>query len=460
MFRNHYKKANSIITPRQDLITDTKAKMMEEVSDLEFNISKSIVKKPSGKELRFLSKLAIPHSEEYRKKLIFACSVTGCAILVTAITLITSTFINQTKKTASSNAIIVANKTPEATNEIDSSLWYGHFSGNGDSSLLTISQNDDHSFKFSLSVTEGEKTEQINGNASITSHTSAQFKDSNGFPLYFTLSNGIVSISKDPYVHDTHAVSFAGDYVNMDGYVDCHATSYFHKMRSLGSDLTYQLDLNSDGVPDNISYKSGILTINKQSHNFTDESANLDISTFHIVDINERDDFINLLIMDDGPSCDPVTTVITYTTDGKITCSPLGCNVEQLSFDNLGTISGFFRFDLLQTWYGACKWNYQYNKVDFIEQEYYIPADLDSSDEQTISSNQSILLYKKPSLKSREVTLKPQPVKFVKTDNVHWVEVIGLKDHTNGWLYLTDFNEVPDESKSAEDLFDNLILAD
>lgn len=456
----HPQTENHTIPSSKEWNQRTKAKKKEQVSDLDFGPMIEGDFKPADKELHMREPIFSYHKNYLQKHLLLIVSITVCTIIVITASLITKNFINQTGRTTKEATTIIAQKTPETTPTINSSLWYGNYSGAKDVSSLTITKNEDLSFNFSVSVKEGENQDTLTGTADITSYNTATYKADDGYCLYFTLSNGVVTLTKDAYCYDRHAVSFSGSYINTDGNADCYSTRYFNTMRSFGSDTAYQLDINKDGKPDSITYKSGILTINKQSYNFMDESANLDLDSFHVIDIDSKDEYINLLVMDDGPSCDPVTTVVTYTKSGKITTSSLGCNVNQLTFNNSGIIEGCFRFNLLQTWYGACQWRFENNQVQFIDQDYYTPVEMYTLGDDPIASNQRITLYQKDSLKSKRITLEPQKIKFVKTDNIHWVQVLGLKDNTEGWLYLKDYNEVPDEGQTAEDLFDNLILAD
>lgn len=394
------------------------------------------------------------------RKLIILCSFLFCTALIISVSLFTKTFIRQTSPTTASVNEIVANKSTNTTSSIDISQWYGAFSGNGTSSLLTIAKNDNNSFKFSISLTQGEHTDSLTGIAQYLSDTQAEYLSSDGVILYFTLCNDIVSISKDSFCRDQQLISFGGDYIAIDRTSNCDTNHFFHKIHSFSSDYTYHLDLNKDGRADYISYKNGVLTINSESYNFLSQSANLDTSTFHMVDVDTRDDYINILIMDDGPSCDPVTSIITYTKSGEIISAPLGCNIAQLSFNNSGIISGPFRLDLLQTWYGMGKWQYKDNRISFLQEDFYKPVELITVSSLAPCSTQNIELYTEPNLLSTKTVLKPQEVEFTKTDNIHWVELHGKKDNTTGWIYLTNFNELPDEGLTVEQIFDHLNLYD
>ena len=132
-------------------------------------------------------------------------------------------------------------------------------------------------------------------------------------------------------------------------------------------------DLNGDGTADKISYQvtkqeNGeflcMLTVNGDTYianELSDSIADAKMTNpvmdcFYITDILENDDILEIAVLDEGPSEDPVTYFFQY--DGTLSCIgqvpgfPFGeLNGGLNGFDGYGGITGCLRIDLLETAY-------------------------------------------------------------------------------------------------------------
>ncbi len=461
MFRKHYEDANHNFTPSPHLISDTKQKMYEQMLDIEFSDTTSLSEEKQPEEIRIPSKLDSLRKRKLSNHIKLACSLASCTALIVASTITCNHFFH--KDSYESNTHIVATGSPDATSSSDLSKWYGNYSGAGDSSLLSISKSDDHSFHFALDVKDGDTKINFKGVAVMTSSSVATFSDDSGTTIEFSFKDGFIHVERNPSDQLSDKVSEIGDFINIDGDIDLSTTEYFSKPRKFASGKTYKIDINNDGKADTIKYEHGILTINDYKNDFAaNSSEGLDDTCFYLVDIDNSDNVTDLLIYDQGPSNDPTLTSIYYLNDREVKTSGLSCDIDNLTFNTKGTINGMIRLSVLQTWYGYASWSYSKGTIWLNEQSMYFPVEqsLYNPDASSVKLTKMITLYESADQKSNRVVMKPQTVSFSQTDNKHWVKVEGISDGTSGWLYVTDFDLIPPTNEEATEYFDNLWMAD
>ena len=164
---------------------------------------------------------------------------------------------------------------------------------------------------------------------------------------------------------------------------------------------------------------------------------------------------ILILLYEDGPSGDPLTTFYRYEDDKLRKIGTIASDVRDDAIDD-GIISTVIRQDVIQT--DGIKVQYCINEngeVELIEQETYDFVALNN-----IELKEVLKLYAEPngSLENR-VVMKAQTVHITKTDqNFEWVLVEGI-DGTKGWLRVRDVLYVGDDEVVSGVIFDGLSFA-
>lgn len=140
-----------------------------------------------------------------------------------------------------------------------------------------------------------------------------------------------------------------------------------------GASETASVDLNGDGVTDKINYQvmeqgNGeilcMLTINNETFIANELSCseseegmiNPTAGCFYITDIQEADSLLEIAVLDEGPSEDPVTYFFQYDGSlsyiGQVPGFPFAEETGGLNgFNGYGGITGRSRIDLLETTY-------------------------------------------------------------------------------------------------------------
>lgn len=184
---------------------------------------------------------------------------------------------------------------------------------------------------------------------------------------------------------------------------------------------------------------------------------------FFIMDLDSKDAYLEIAVLDDGPSGDPRFYIMRYDT-GKLiymgeifTDSPYG----ELKAAGDGKIVGSGRLSVLQTWRAPFTWVVEGNRIRLLEEEWYYPY-VNSTAETTVRQKGEITLYEEPDLGAKSIQLPPSgdTVTFGMTDNKNWVQFFRA-DGTEGWIYLEDgyYIRSKEERISVTDLFENLNMA-
>lgn len=197
---------------------------------------------------------------------------------------------------------------------------------------------------------------------------------------------------------------------------------------------------------------------------------------FYITDICESseelgwEDGLEIAVLDDGPSGDPVTYFFKYNGNlkyvGEMAGFPFkdydgnpqnaGKQVVKNGFNNQNGIFGRGRIDLIETAYIDTYWWYDYEKQT-IEK-----MDLTMYDFQWRTQHESYIdvpLYITMSDTAPTITMRAQKdVSFIKTDGKEWI-LIRAKDGTEGYIHVKD-GKILNVNASAETVFSDLNFFD
>ncbi len=231
-------------------------------------------------------------------------------------------------------------------------------------------------------------------------------------------------------------------------------------------------DLNGDGSMDEISYQvieqnNGenlcMITVNGETYIANDLSRsesdfgmmNPTLSCFYITDILENDNTLEIAVLDEGASEDPVTYFFQYNGTlsyiGQVPGVPFADISGGLNgFNGEGNITGYFQLDLIETSYVQDSWWYNGSEI----------VDLDIRWHDFLPSFSHTLYEDLPVYCEQEITSAAtvipaqEEVFFLGTDAEHWILVKG-KDGSQGYMFLEN-EKIEALDKPAEEVFSNL----
>jgi len=228
------------------------------------------------------------------------------------------------------------------------------------------------------------------------------------------------------------------------------------------------MDLNSDGIPEDISFKSD----KTQEGHYAGFDLDHYIITVDDVEIKGQGDHVEdnlfavcldgsniyLVVYEDGPSGDPTSTFYSYEDYEYNSLKKIGSIPDDIRKCTIRDhkILATFRCDLLQTQFAYANWSVASDgKLTKEEADTYTLTD---SDQYTITLLTELPVHKDRNQNSSVVMIQPQNVAFVATDCLNWTYVKAV-DGTGGWLYCSD-GTVPELDKNVGDVFENLVLYD
>jgi hypothetical protein len=217
------------------------------------------------------------------------------------------------------------------------------------------------------------------------------------------------------------------------------------------SGATASEDLNGDGNAEKVTYKliqtgdweySTDLVINDISYDISayyyPENP---LSVFYITDISQYDDRLEVAILDDGPSGDPITHFFQYDGQdihyvGSVDGFPFKEeNGGRCGFDGANLVMGTTRADLIETSYLDGWWWYDMTTNTITQQEgglynyqSYNPHELYLDLPVYISMDENA---------PTRILAKQECVYFLQSDLKEWILVQG-KDGTRGYVHVKD----------------------
>lgn len=217
-----------------------------------------------------------------------------------------------------------------------------------------------------------------------------------------------------------------------------------------GCSASFDLDL--DGKADEIKlmttgYGDYLLMINDASVKFYADNL------FHKLQVIRPDGGeLLLLLYDDGPSSDPMTTFYRYRGGTIKIIGSIPCDVW---ISDTGEMKGSYRFDAIQTEWAEVTWVYTGEGFEMKEQPYY-----DYSGNIDLTLLVELPVHSEMSLESESVTLAPQKVKLLHTDMEHWFYAEG-ENGVGGWFYVEKkYGMVPEAGVNIDSVFDGLLYVD
>lgn len=184
---------------------------------------------------------------------------------------------------------------------------------------------------------------------------------------------------------------------------------------------------------------------------------------YFLMDLDSTDDYLEVAILDEGPSADPEFHIIRCDGENQIY---MGSVLTDTPYDELkikgdGKVIGSGRLSVLQTWGAPFTWVVEGDSISLLEEEWYYPY-VNSNTEKNVKQIRPITVYEEADLESLSMEVLPseEVVTFGTTDNKNWVQFF-RSDEISGWIYLEDgfYMESGGEPVSVMDIFENLNMA-
>ncbi len=170
---------------------------------------------------------------------------------------------------------------------------------------------------------------------------------------------------------------------------------------------------------------------------------------------------ILLAVYDAGPSGDPETFFYKYDDTGVQPAGVLPNDLRDAEIEADGTIKCTFRGDMIQTEFawGYFVWNGS-EIVRRADDVFYFVDDSEwrETSELPLMLLKEITVYEERSEDSLAITMKPQKVRNVASDQKEWI-FLEAEDGTKGWIRVEYYGYFPSEEADNFDLFDGLSMA-
>ncbi len=161
-----------------------------------------------------------------------------------------------------------------------------------------------------------------------------------------------------------------------------------------------------------------------------------------------------LALYEDGPSADPVTTLFSYENGSVKNIGAFGDDIRKCTIEN-GIISGTERHDVLQTDWIKAQW--EFNFKGELKRREYDTYDFTALNDITLLTN--LTVYADPDMDSESYSIKPQTVKFLKTDSTFsWIYMEG-ESGISGWFKVNGL-EIEESGMDYYEVFEELNLVD
>lgn len=254
-------------------------------------------------------------------------------------------------------------------------------------------------------------------------------------------------------------------------------------MEEIAVGTTCRVDLNNDGRQDTITYnvvysdiaeygtKVETFTINDGDYKYTlylsDQGIHIqdpDMDRYYITDINTRDSYKEIAILDHGANGIPLTYFIRFVGSGTYCLGyvPYFPDDENFKIKGDGSIESAYDLTLLTNWQAPAVWlsgsdQMLSSNLSMRTPDLFYPYE-DQSPE-AVTQLKDLKLYPQRDLKSTPVEAKAgdSPVSFTQTDNKHWV-YIKREDGVEGWIYMEDKDTIVSGSSkyNRRDVFKGL----
>lgn len=247
---------------------------------------------------------------------------------------------------------------------------------------------------------------------------------------------------------------------------------------------TCRVDLNNDGRMDTITYKAvssdiaeygttvETFTINDGDYKYTLYLSNQgihiqdpDLDRYYITDINTRDAYKEIAILDHGANGIPLTYFIRFVGSGTYCLGyvPYFPDDENFKIKGDGSIESALDLKLLQNWQAPALWlsgsdQMLSSNLSMRTPDLFYPYE--DQNLETVTQLKDLKLYPKRSLKEIPIEAKASDsaVTFTQTDNEHWV-YLKREDGVEGWLYMENADTIVSGTAkyNRRDVFKNLL---
>lgn len=230
-------------------------------------------------------------------------------------------------------------------------------------------------------------------------------------------------------------------------------------------------DLDGDGIEDTIGYsftesdEGCKAVLNISGTDFSLEDYGVYMMTpytecFAITDIDSYYEGLEIAIMDEGPSYDPVTYFFTYDGELHYIGSVGGFPFMEIDgyngFAFEGMVKGIKRVDLIHYCYGYSYWRYDYEGKELVDEEQIIYQLVPEAAHELY---EDLPVYADMDVNSAKTTIPAQKQVFIQeSDGKEWIFVKG-KDGSCGYVHIVDY-KIADLSKEPTEVFSDVVLAD
>jgi hypothetical protein len=224
---------------------------------------------------------------------------------------------------------------------------------------------------------------------------------------------------------------------------------------------SYEIDLDGDGKKDEVKAvingpEEGVsIHVNDAIYQSTQVYGWSAAETYAIVDVNEDDQFKEIIVGDYGPSYDLSSNYLYYDGENIIDMGTTGgLYNDGITIHGDSTITSMFRLYVFQTWYGEEEYRLTENhQLSRVPQKVY-------NTNYPLTSKLDIMLLAEADVDSESFTVEAnQPITLIGTDNEEWI-LVKDKNGQEGW-FKTDLTTlgVPANLNVIE-IFDGVCLAD
>lgn len=174
-----------------------------------------------------------------------------------------------------------------------------------------------------------------------------------------------------------------------------------------------------------------------------------------ISDIDSSDEFHELLIPEEGPSDDYMTSIIRFKgSDFRILGRPGGIPQDTLTADGSGLLKTTERGNILHTWFYDAVYTVQNSNLVELKENGYINMD------HPVTALADLPLQVSPEDSTPAYTMKAgESVRLTWTDNQKWICVENA-DRLKGWFEVENFSYITILDKYAGEVFSDLSYAD
>lgn len=246
------------------------------------------------------------------------------------------------------------------------------------------------------------------------------------------------------------------------------------------------VDLNNDGQKDTITYNAVTSTIaeygttvesfviNGGDYRYTlylsDQGIHIqdpDLVRYFITDINTRDSYKEVAILDHGANGIPYTYFIRFVGSGTYCLGyvPYFPDDENFKINGDGSVESAYDLKLLQNWQAPATWlsgsdQLLTSNLTMRKPDVFYPYE-DQNDE-TVTLLKDLKLYESRSQSAKTVDLKASDaaITFTQTDDEHWVYVKQeQEDGKEGWMYMENKDTIVSGGTkyNRRDVFKNLL---